>query len=197
MTNKKINILVIRLSAMGDVAMTVPVIQSLVNQYPNIKITVLSRAFLKPLFDDIENVSFYAADVNGKHKGIIGLYRLFNELKALKFTHIADLHNVLRSTVIRNFFKASGYKVAKIDKGRAEKKALTRTKQKIFKQLKSTHQRYTDVFNDLGFYFDISSYNVPIKPDLDKNILNIIGKNGYKKWIGIAPFATYPSKHIL
>lgn len=40
------HILVIRLSAMGDVAMTVPVIQALTDQHPHLKITVLTRAFL-------------------------------------------------------------------------------------------------------------------------------------------------------
>lgn len=41
------HILVIRFSAMGDVAMTVPVIQSLAKQYPKVRITVLSRPFAR------------------------------------------------------------------------------------------------------------------------------------------------------
>ena len=36
------HILVIRLSAMGDVAMSVPVIRALTDQHPNCKVTVLS-----------------------------------------------------------------------------------------------------------------------------------------------------------
>ena len=46
------HILVIRFSAMGDVAMTVPVIQSLAKQYPKVRITVLSRPFARPFFED-------------------------------------------------------------------------------------------------------------------------------------------------
>jgi ADP-heptose:LPS heptosyltransferase len=34
-----------RLSAMGDVAMTVPVVRALANQYPELKITVISAFF--------------------------------------------------------------------------------------------------------------------------------------------------------
>jgi ADP-heptose:LPS heptosyltransferase len=34
-----------RLSAMGDVAMAVPVLRAFVNQYPEVKITVISRPF--------------------------------------------------------------------------------------------------------------------------------------------------------
>ena len=61
---------------MGDVAMSVPVLRAFTEQNPNVKITVLSRVFLKPFFENIKNVDFYAADVNQKHKGFLGLYRL-------------------------------------------------------------------------------------------------------------------------
>ena len=92
---------------MGDVAMTVPVIRALVEQHPNVKITVLSKPFLKPLFTDIKNVAFFAADVTNKHKGFFGIYKLYKELKLLKIDAVADLHNVLRSKVLRTFFKIS------------------------------------------------------------------------------------------
>ena len=38
-----------------------------------------------------------------------------------------------------------GKKIAFLDKGRNEKKALTREKNKVFKPLKSMHQRYSDL----------------------------------------------------
>ena len=51
--------------------MAVPVIRAFLLQHPSVKITVLSKPFLKPLFSNIKNVTFYAADVKGKHKGYI------------------------------------------------------------------------------------------------------------------------------
>lgn len=173
--------------------MAVPVLRAFVKQHPNIKITVLSKGFLKPLFSDIKNVTFYVADVNGKHKGILGIYRLFKELKLLNITAVADLHNVLRSKIIRTFFKLSFAKVASINKGRKEKRALTRTKNKVFKQLKTTHERYADVFRSLGFQVDISNPEFPSKPTLTKDILKITGAKK-STWVGIAPFAQYNSK---
>ena len=151
------HILIIRLSAMGDVAMTVPVIRALTEKYPDCKITVLSKPFFKPLFDTIPQVSFFAAQVNTKHKGILGLLKLYRELKKEKITHVADFHNVLRSKILRALFIFDGKPSIFIDKGRAEKKALTRTKNKIFKQLKTSHQRYADVLNKLGFTLDLSN----------------------------------------
>jgi len=187
------HILVIRLSAMGDVAMTVPVIKAMIRTYPTIRITVVSRAFLKPIFDNIPNVSFYTADVKGKHKGILGLYKLYKELKALHIDVVADFHNVLRSKILGIYFKIGGFKVGKIDKGRAGKKALTQTKDKTFKQLKTTHERYADVFNKIGYDITLTKEDVLEQRKLTKKITDFVGED-QKKWIGIAPFAAFAGK---
>lgn len=186
------HILVIRLSAMGDVAMTVPVLRVFVETYPEIKITVLSRPFFKPLFKEIPNVEFLEADVYGKHKRF-GLIKLAKEAKALKIEAIADLHNVIRSKVISEYLKLKGIKVATIDKGRAEKKALTSSLNKNIFQLKTTHQRYADVFEKLGFPLALKNYSPPPKQKLIPKLNGLIGVEA-KKLIGIAPFAAHVSK---
>ena len=187
------HILIIRLSAMGDVAMTVPVIRALTEKYPDCKITVLSKPFFKPLFDTIPQVSFFAAQVNTKHKGILGLLKLYRELKKEKITHVADFHNVLRSKILRALFIFDGKPSMFIDKGRAEKKALTRTKNKIFKQLKTSHQRYAEVLNKLGFNLDLSNPTLIEKKKLSEKITIITGLKT-DTWIGIAPFAAFKGK---
>ena len=50
-------ILVIRFSAIGDVAMTIPVIYSFAVQYPQHQITVLSRNTLAPCLTDYLPIS--------------------------------------------------------------------------------------------------------------------------------------------
>src|SRR5690554_266286 len=187
------HILVFRLSAMGDVAMTVPVLRAVTAQNPGVRITVVSRPFFKPFFDGIERVDFFSVDLKERHKGFFGLIRLYNDLDKLNLNLIADLHNVLRSKIVRTFFRFSGKKVAFSDKGRSEKKALTREKNKIFKPLKPMHQRYADVFEKLGYKVDLSKISFPEKPILSDKIKAITGeKSG--KWIGIAPFAQYQTK---
>lgn len=178
---------------MGDVAMTVPVIRAHVDQYPDHQITILSKPFLKPLFNDIPNVAFYAADVKGKHKGFTGLFRLFRELKALGITHVADFHNVLRSKVLRSLFRFTSTQIAHIDKGRAEKKALTREQNKVFKQLKTSVQRYADVLASLGFPTSIDHPKPVEKKELSDSLLNLTGKKE-SVWIGVAPFAAFEGK---
>jgi ADP-heptose:LPS heptosyltransferase len=182
-----------RLSAMGDVAMTVPVLRAFVEQYPKIKITVVSRPFFKPFFETIPNVTFFAFDEKERHKGFLGLFRLFSDLRKLKIDAFADLHNVLRSKVVRTLFALSGKKVAAVDKGRKGKKALTAAENKVFKQLPTMFERHVKVFEQLGFAVNLSNPSFPEKAVLSSEIVSIIGKN-HQKLIGIAPFAQYESK---
>jgi ADP-heptose:LPS heptosyltransferase len=188
------HIAVIRLSAMGDVAMTVPVISAFVAQNPSVKITFVSRPIYKPFFDQIPNLSFFAVDLEKRHKGFLGLLKLYFDLKKLHIDVFADLHNVLRSKVIRTLFTLSGKKVAHTNKGRKEKAALTRPESKIFKPLKSMFERHVDTFKKLGFSVDLSNSNFPQKAILSNEILKISGEKENSKWIGIAPFAQYESK---
>lgn len=178
---------------MGDVAMTVPVIRVFTQTYPEVQLTILSRAFFKPFFENIPNVNFIDAEVKGKHKGFLGLLKLAREAKNLKIDAVADLHNVIRSKVITKYLNLSGITSTTIDKGRASKKALTREKNKDFKQITTTHQRYADVFEKLGFPLDLSNFNAPHPSKLNTKLQNFV-VSSTKKTIGIAPFAAYKSK---
>ncbi len=187
------HILVIRFSAMGDIAMIVPVLSVLVKKYPELTITVLTRHFYAPLFSHLPNVRIYEADLQGVHDGVLGLGTLARELREEEIDAVADLHDVLRTNVLRSLFYFYGIPFKQIDKGRAQKKALTRDNNKEFRQLKSTHQRYADVFDDLGYPIDLSDYTPPPRRELLPKIYDIIGKQS-KKWLGIAPFAQHESK---
>jgi ADP-heptose:LPS heptosyltransferase len=197
LTTKHKHIAVMRLSAMGDVAMTVPVLRAFVAQHPEVKITVVSRPVFKPFFDTIPSVSFFAFDEKQRHKGFLGLLRLFQDLKQLHIDAFADLHNVLRSKVVRTLFGLTGKKVAAIDKGRAGKKALTRVENKDFKQLPTMFERHVKVFKQLGFSVDLSNPKFPEEAGLSPEISALIAENSTTlktKLIGIAPFAQYNSK---
>lgn len=188
------HILCIRLSAMGDVAMTVPVLIALTRTYPNLEITVVSRPFFAPFFEPLERVHFFGADVKGRYKGAVGLYKLYKDLQPGRFTAIADLHNVIRSNVLRSFFRLRGSKSAQIDKGRAEKKALTREINKDFRALKSTHARYAEVFESLGYPVQLTGSEFIPKQPITDSIREHIGHEPYK-WLGVAPFAAHAGKH--
>lgn len=177
---------------MGDVAMTVPVISVLAQTYPELKITVLSRPFYKPFFEGIPNLDFLEADVYGEHKRL-GLIKLAKKAKALGIDTVADLHNVIRTKIITKYLIFKWIKAAAIDKGRAEKKRLVKAKGKDISQLKTTHQRYADVFEKLGYPLDLKNFKLPERKKLKPKLNGLIGVEA-KKLIGIAPFAAHNSK---
>ena len=178
-------LLVIRLSALGDVAMTVPAVYSLARRYPTLQIDVLTRPFFARLFvDPPANVHLIAADFKGEYKGVCGLWRLLRRLTALRPDGVADLHNVLRSWVIDAWFRLRGVRVAMVDKNRRSRRNLFRTKE----PQRNFTERYADVFAALGF---------PVTLDFT----SLFAEGGAvppcvppTPCVGIAPFARYGNK---
>ncbi len=183
---------VIRFSAMGDVAMAVPVIRQLLDQHPHLYVTMVSNASFAPLFAGHDRLNFVAAHLKGKHAGWRGMYRLFRELRSTgKIDRVADLHGVLRATLLRIFFILTGTKVCSIHKGRKEKKLLTAHLNKQLVPLKHTTDRYAAVFQELGFPVLLSSsYRLQSSPMPSKIPLH----DKESVCIGIAPFAKHPLK---
>ena len=189
------NVLVLRFSSMGDVAMTVPVLRCLVKNYPNSKITIVSKGIYRPIFIEFGNIHFFELDLQGRHKGFKGLLSLFKELKKLRPTHIADLHSVLRSNVLYFLFKINFFKIKRLSKQRGERKKLFRSKNKIFKPLTPSQFRYCEVFNRLGFNLDLTSHEFPGPLNIETETqLKINQMPTNMKWIGIAPFASFNGK---
>lgn len=184
--------MVIRLSALGDVAMTVPVLRVLLQTYPDVQLTILSKPGFKPVFNTLSAVTFMEADVYGSHKGF-GLLSLAKEAKAMGIDAVADLHNVIRSKILTKALSVHGVKSATIDKGRAEKKALTQNNGGTIAPLTSMHDRYAEVFEKLGYPIDLKQHRFPERQRLSPQLNALIGVEP-KKLIGIAPFAAYESK---
>lgn len=188
--------LITRFSAVGDIAMTIPLLYSLARTYPNDKFIFVSRERFEQFFiDKPENLLFIGVNLDN-YKGLAGLYKLYKKLNEHKPDFVADLHDVLRTKILRSYFLLlSGAKVANIIKGRSEKKKLTRNKNKIQEQLKSTFERYRDVFTCLGFPFSPSFTSLfnGKKGDISE-FCNIIPQKNGRKWVGIAPFAAHKGK---
>ena len=194
---KKEHILVIRFSALGDVAMAVPVVYSLAKQHPDIRITVLSRNMARPLFEDLApNVGFMGADLKGEYRGIRGLNALYRRLTAKQFTAIADLHSVLRSEFLRMRFNLGNCKVAHINKHRKGRRKLTSDDNRQLSQQPTTFQNYVEVFERLGYSINIQFTSIfpPEGGDLSALPATVNVKNAGEQWIGIAPFAAHEGK---
>ena len=194
---KKEHLLVIRFSALGDVAMIVPVVYALAQQYPDVRITVLSRNFARPLFEDLlPNINFMEADLKREYHGITGLNSLYRRLLAKQFTAIADLHSVLRSSYLRMRFNLDHYKVAHIDKHRKDRRRITSSSNKQLIQLPTSFQNYADVFARLGYPVNVQFRSIFSEDGGDMNLLpeSLPRPTVGQPCIGIAPFAAHEGK---
>ena len=181
------HVLVIRNSAMGDVAMLPHALRALLQAYPDVHVTVLTRPLFKPFFAGLK-VDFLDADYKNRHKGLRGLWRLAAEAHACGVDAVADVHGVLRSRVIGLFLWLRGVRTARIDKGRIEKWFRLGVSNPAAKPLKHTVIRYCDVLRHLGFEFPDP------RPVTSCRRPNPMGaKQG--AWVGFAPFSAQKGKN--
>lgn len=188
-------VLVIRMSAMGDVAMTVPVVASFARRFPGVEVTVLSNPRFEGMFPSLPNLRFFGADTKREYVGLAGIFKLFGELSSQdRYDKVIDLHDVLRSKVLRSLFRMKGVPCSVIDKGRGEKRALSRRRKKRLVQLKSSVERYRETFARAGFDFEVVNEGLLRKSEeLSSAILSVTGeKKG--KWLAVAPFAQHQGK---
>ena len=187
------NILVIRTSAMGDVALVSPVLREMKKQYPEVKLTLITRPAFKPFFMESDSLSLFSLDLVKRHKGLSGLFRLYRDIKKQgRIDRVIDLHDVIRSKILRFFFKISGIPVSVIEKGRQEKQDLIKGKRKV--QLKHTVVRYCEAFARAGFILKPADrQNVIAEFAALKRADELFSFNLSLK-IGVAPYAKHKLK---
>lgn len=173
------NILVIRFSALGDTAMLLPVLYGAALEQPDCTFTLLTSHRNAELAANApSNLHIWGVNLKN-YKGVRGLRRLYNEAMSKQFDAIADMHDVLRTKILRCFFRMKGIPVSVIDKGRREKRMLCwQGKKKRLIPLPHTTERYTKVLHQLQI--NTGSWQ-PI-PCTEKS------------GIGIAPFAKHQGK---
>jgi ADP-heptose:LPS heptosyltransferase len=187
------HLLVIRTSAMGDVALVTPVLKEMEKRFPDVGITMLTRSAFQSFFTQSDNFSVFSPDFKKKHNGIPGLIRLYRDIKRQgRIDYVIDLHDVIRSKILRFLFRLNGTPVTVIDKGRRDKKDIITGRRKV--QLKHTVIRYCDAFAGAGFTLEPSDkqYIIPTTGGSDRTTEILRYSTGLN--IGIAPFAKHKLK---
>lgn len=181
------HIIIYRISALGDVAMLVQSVHNVLQNNPDLKITMITRPKLEVLFGEHERLFFHAIDTKNSHKNLPGLIKFAKEIKSMKPDLFIDMHDVLRSKIIRSSLKINGIKVMVFDKGRSEKEQMLKGL-KTFEQVNHSIERYNDVLSRTGFTLDPAfRYVLPVHD-------NEFPSSKKLKRIGFAPFAAHESK---
>lgn len=169
------HVLALRFSAIGDVTLLVPAFKKALAANPALEITFVSKPFLEPLFSDCERLTFVGVKLE-QYEGLGGLFRLASYVAGLqKDASILDLHDSLRTRIMRNMWRLRGKKVFVLDKGRGEKAALTHKQHKDLHPLKHAVTRYLDVFSRAGFAVGLPA----------DQAANLPGDTGAVNWLAI------------
>lgn len=190
-------VLIARFSALGDVAMTIPVVYSACMENPETEFCMLTSKPLASLFVNAPaNLRLLGIDKH-KYDGPMGLYRLYREIKSdFNPDAFVDLHAVLRTHLLSIYFFFHGVKVKQIDKGRKGKRALTRSRGKRLLPLINSRARYREVFHRIGFNINTlfkSLFNGKhADPSEFSDIISLPKCD--ETWIAIAPFAKHKGK---
>ena len=194
---EKRRVLVTRFSALGDIAMTLPAVYDACYANPDDEFYFLTRHHPAQLFIN-RPANLTVLPVNfDNYKGPTGIWRLAKSLrKRYGITDMVDLHDVLRTQMLRAFLRLGGVRVEHLHKGRKQKRELTRRNNKVMVQLKSTPQRYEGVFRRAGIALanDFQS----LYGDGRGNPAEFAAVSGPKRdgewWMAVAPFAKHPGK---
>lgn len=172
--------MLIRFSALGDVILLRPTVDSLLELYSNVTIWIVSNKKNHSLFNHHERVKFIGVDLGNN------IFKIFKQIKqqtsGVSLDVVYDLHDVIRSKIIRLLLVNKTQKTRVFYKNRSLKKQIIDKKIKLT-QLKHSSERYADCLKNDFPKIDFSSF---------KKVLKFKGKK--KDTIGIAPFAAHESK---
>lgn len=181
--------LIIRFSAMGDVAMSLHAVKALRETYPDLRITIVTKPRFARFYETIDGAEVMTLEAPGNLKS---LCRLIRRLMSSDMDCVADIHNTIRGKIIRNILRLKGARVEKLDKQRHLRRRLRRMKGRDIIPLRHNVLRFCDVFARLGF-------PVPV-PEVRKVRLAMPDAFANEKalrpgrWAGFAPFASKDMK---
>lgn len=174
------NVLVIRLSALGDVAIMVPLVERYATDNPDLRFTIAGPPLLQPLFEGMANVEYLGLK---KKQSFVKIYQVLNAVGA---DTVIDLHKVnrvgfaLTLLQLRHLFDFH-FRLRALRKGKLSRWLFIH-------HLKTTprkpqYQRYDDVFRRAGL---TRSALKPQTSDFKPQTSDLT--------IGIAPFAQHKGK---
>ena len=181
--------LVIRLSALGDVAIMVPIVKAYADSNQEIRFTVAGPPMLAPLFAGKPNVSFLGLK---KKQSFIKIY---HALEAVGADTVIDLHKVNRvgfaiiTLRLRHLFNPH-FRIFALRKGKVSRWLFLHHWRRTPR--KPQWQRYDDVFRRAGLKCVNALMHKCVS--VDAPITNTITQSHNNAIIGVAPFSQHEGK---
>jgi len=187
------NVLVMRLSVLGNVAMAIPVLYPVCKANPDTRFIMLTKKWPASMFHDRPaNLKVVDFDVNENHSGLIGLLKLASSLyRMYDIDAVADLHNVSGTWVIDAYMRYKGARVARLDREKSKRRALVA--HKTNEPVTPIHERYRNVFKNLGLEAPDTFTRLYEGRDWPQSPI-VLEKEPGQRWIAISPFSSHRQK---
>jgi len=189
MIKRNSKILVTRFSSLGDVVLTTPVYHNLKLSYPDSRISVA----VKEKFADILQGNPYIDNLIILKDGE-SIFSLIKRIRSENFDVLIDLHNKLRSVILRMFCGIPDVFVYR--KNAISKYLYIKNSAKSSFTTKHTIEKYLDVLKEMGIHPTIQSPEIFVDDYFNYFCENYkIGQNDLL--IGINPGSVWPTKKWL
>ena len=179
MSKTRPSILILRLSSLGDIVLTTPLIQELRERYPESRIDlVIAREYesLVSVLPGLNDVHIY-----NKKTGLRGLRALRCELLKERYDYVLDLHNVLRTRILR---RGLGKQISVIDKRTLKRWLLVRFKYNLLASAPDAIGRYFETAREVGVLDQGSGPQLAVRHDRDPKRIAIApgARHWNKRW---------------
>ncbi len=183
--------LILRLSTLGNVAMTVPVIASAGGLQPQDRFVVVAKKPLGAMFYGLENVTYHEVTATGAWR----VWRLWRALQRYGIDCVIDMQDVAQTHLLRFLFRLQRKRIVSIHYGRWQKRRLLLRGAARSNALPTEFDRYAEAFGRAGVHTDSRFTALAVNLAAQQAIQERFGtKTG--RWIGIAPFAKSKSNML-
>jgi heptosyltransferase I len=179
---------ILRLSALGDISHTLPVLRTIQQHWPTTSITWVIGKTEHELVKDINGVEFITFD---KSRGLSAYYELWRQLKGRRFDILLHMQVSIRASIASLFIPAR-IKLG-FDKKRAKDLQWLFTNHKI--KPASTRQHVVDSFLEFPKYFGLEpvmKWELPASAEASENLKHKLA--GSQEFVVINPCALAKSR---
>jgi len=198
LTDKELNkppekILIIRLSSIGDIILTTPVIRLLKQKFPNSTIDfVIKKHFTELLINHPAINFFYIFD---KKQDSTSLKKIKQDIKNKEYDLIVDLHKNFRSFYLS--FRTNAKKVVRYEKFALRRFLLVKFKLNFFKQIIPIYLRYLACLKTYKIQYDNQGLDIyfdeKTKQTIKEKYADFLTKSK-SIVLGVVPGASFASK---
>lgn len=183
------NVLAVRFSSIGDILLTTPLLRAIRHSHPGVRLTFLTKRAYLPLLSHNPNVDrVIGLSLGGS------LTSLATELRAEGYTDLLDLHDNLRSRILR--LLAPG-RWRTYPKHRLTRALLIHGKRNHYRDRRPVAERYFAAARELQVTPDGGPPDFFLGPEAGQEVagwLDAVGLAGEPEIIAVAPGAAHATK---